>query len=49
MLFIVCYILSLFVQVVVIGLLSWVLIQIDSISIPFFPLDSFVHVLFGFI
>ena len=49
MLFIVCYILSLFVQVVVIGLLSWVLKQIDSISIPFLPLDSFVHVLFGFI
>lgn len=49
MLFIVCYILSLFVQVVVINLLSWVLKQIDSISIPFLPLDSFVHVLFGFI
>ena len=35
MLFIVCYILSLFVQVVVIGLLSRVLKQIDSISILF--------------
>ena len=38
MLFIVCYILSLFVQVVVINLLSWVLKWIDSISIPFLPL-----------
>ena len=45
----VCLFVELSFVLVVISLLSWVLIQIDSISIPFLPLDSFVHVLFGFI
>ena len=45
----VCLFVVLSFVLVVISLLSWVLIQIDSISIPFLPLDSFVHVLFGFI